>query len=153
VPVFPLALLPRGAADGVMTALMVLSLVATLLVLGVRDWRVVGVTLLWPPGISAIQTANLTLPLGLLIALAWRFRDRRGAPGAGIGVAISAKFFLWPLVPFLAWTRRRIEAALASAIAVGSLALLLPFISLGDYVRLVHNLSNTFDDRSYTLYG
>ena len=153
VPVFPLTLLSRGAADGAWTALVIVSLLATLLVLGVRDWRVVGVTFLWPPVISAIQTANLTLPLGLLIALAWRCRNQRGAPGAAVGVAIAVKFFVWPFLPFLAWKRRWMDAAAASAVAACSLLLLLPFIDLGDYVRLLRDLSNTFDGRSYTLYG
>ena len=153
VPVFPLVPLPPGAADGVWTALVIVSLLATLLVLGVRDWRVVGVTFLWAPVISAIQTANLTLPLGLLLAIAWRFRHGRGTAGVAVGVGIAAKFFLWPFVPLFAALRRRTDAAIALALALGSLLLLLPFISIGDYLRLVHSLSNTFERHSYTLYA
>ena len=40
-------------------------LVARSVVLDVRDWRVYGVTLLWPSVIDAYQTANVTLPLAL----------------------------------------------------------------------------------------
>jgi hypothetical protein len=77
LPAFPLASLSPRAADAVMTAFVIVSFVGALLLLGVRDWRVVGVTFLWPPVISALQAANLTLPLTLLVALIWRFRDRR----------------------------------------------------------------------------
>ncbi len=40
--VAPLAPLPTGLADGVMTALVIASFAAALLVMGVRDWRVFG---------------------------------------------------------------------------------------------------------------
>ena len=34
---------------------------ATLRVVGVRDWRCYGLALLWPPVLSAVQTGNVTL--------------------------------------------------------------------------------------------
>ena len=47
---------------------MLASLVAALWLLNVRDWRIYGVVLLWPAVIEAIQTANASLPLTLLVA-------------------------------------------------------------------------------------
>ena len=77
LPAVPLTALPPEAADWVATAFVLAALVGALWTLGVRDWRVYGVTLLWPPVIDAYQTANVTLPLALLVALIWRYRDRR----------------------------------------------------------------------------
>ena len=151
--VLPFSLLPSELADWAITAVVVASLIAALSVVGVRDWRVFGVVCYWPPVISAVQTANLTLPLCLLAALAWRARDRRIAPGAAVGVAVALKLFLWPLVPWLL-VRRRVQATVvAVAVVVLSLLLITPFVGLVDYVRLLRNLSDTFDGLGYTLYA
>jgi hypothetical protein len=149
----PLALLPAGVADGVMTALVIACFLAALFVMGVRDWRVFGAALLWPSFISAMQTANLTLPLCLLAALVWRYRERRWVAGAALGAALSLKFFLWPLLLWLGALRRWHAVALAVTLAAASLLLILPFESLGDYARLLRNLSDTFDDKGYTPFG
>ena len=151
--VAPLAPLPSGVADGVMTAIVIACFLAALLVMNVRDWRVFGAALLWPSFISAMQTANLTLPLCLLGAIVWRYRDRRWIAGAALGAALSLKFFLWPLLVWLAALRRWHAVALAVTLAAASLLLILPFESLADYARLLRNLSDTFDDKSYTPFG
>ena len=153
LPVVPLTLLPAGVADWVMTALVLASLVGALWVLGIRDWRVYGVTLLWPPVINAYQTANATLPLCLLCAVAWRVRHRTWLPGVVIGAALAIKFFLWPLTIWLAAIGRLRASAASFAIGGASLLLVLPFIAIGTYADLLRNLSNTFDDKSYTIYA
>jgi hypothetical protein len=153
LPVVPLTALPAAAADWVATAIVLATLVAALWVLEVRDWRVYGITLLWPPVIDAYQTANATLPLLLLLALMWRFRDRTTAPGVALGVALAVKFFLWPVVLWLAAVHRMKAAFVAVALVALSLLLLLPVTSLADYVHLLRNLSDTFDGLSYTPYA
>ena len=153
LPVVPLTALPAGAADWVATAFVLATLVAALWILDVRDWRVYGVTLLWPPVIDAYQTANVTLPLVLLVAVAWRCRDRWRLAGAALGVALALKFFLWTLAIWLVATGRRGAALLAVAIGAASLLLLTPFIGISGYVHLVRNLSETFDAHSYTPYA
>jgi hypothetical protein len=153
LPVVPLTALTAGAADWVATAIVLASLVAALWLLEVRDWRIYGITLLWPPVIDAYQTANATLPLALLIALTWRYRDRRLVAGASLGAALAAKFFLWPVAVWLLATGRRWAAAIAVGAGAASLLLLLPFIGLLDYARLIRNLSDTFDGLSYTPYA
>jgi glycosyl transferase family 87 len=150
LPAVPLTLLPRGVAVWVATAFALATLMATLLVLGVRDWRVAGLLLLWPPAIDAYQTANVSAMLALLTALAWRYRDRSVVAGLSLGASIALKFFLWPVVAWYAVTRRVAAAVLAVVVAGASLLLVTPFVSLGDYLRLVDNLSNTFDEKSYT---
>jgi hypothetical protein len=153
LPVVPLTLLPPAAADWVMTFLVLASLVGALWIVGARDWRVYGVTLLWPPVINAYQTANMTLPLCLLCAIAWRARRRTWLPGLVIGAAIAIKFFLWPLTLWLAATGRVRASAASVAVAGASLLLLLPFVGIGTYVELLRNLSDTFDGESYTIYA
>jgi hypothetical protein len=139
-------------------ALMVLLTLAALAipaVLGVRDWRCYGVILLWPPMWNAIQTGNMTLLLGLAAALAWRFRDSRAIPSALIGVTLAAKLFLWPLVVWLAATRRLLTAGLTVAIGLALLALswaAIGFAGLADYPELMRRLQDSVGKDSYTLY-
>ena len=92
---------------------LVLVALAIPYVLDVRDWRCYGLVLLWPPVISAIQTANLTLWLALAAAVTWRYRERVFPAAVAIGLTLAAKFFLWPVVVWLAATRRLASAALA----------------------------------------
>jgi hypothetical protein len=153
LPVVPLTALPADAADWVVSLLVVAALVGALRVFEVRDWRVYGITLLWAPVIDAYQTGNVTLPLVLLLALTWRYRTRVAPAGCALGVALALKFFLWPALLWLAAVRRTRAALVAFALAAASLLLLLPFTSVEDYLRLLHNLSNTFEGLSYTFYA
>ncbi len=153
LPVVALTALPPETAGWVVTFLVLATLVGALWALEVRDWRVYGVTLLWPPVIDAYQTANVTLPLALLVGLTWRYRGNTLVSGAALGVALAVKFFLWPVLLWLAVVRRVRAAVLAVTLAAASLLLLLPFTSLTDYVRLLRNLSDTFDGLSYTTYA
>ena len=125
----PLTTLPLEAAGLlVMTALVAVAL-AIPLVLGVRDWRCYGLVLLWPPMVSAIQTSNPTLVLALAAALAWRFRGRSLRVGTILGLTLAMKFFLWPLVVWLAATRRLMSAVIAGA--AGAVLLLISWAAIG----------------------
>jgi hypothetical protein len=149
----PLTALPPSAADWTVTLVILAMLAGALWTLRVRDWRIYGATLLWPSVIDAYQTANASIPLTLLVALMWRFRDRRVVAGAALGIALAVKFFLWPVVVWLAATRRYAAAAISAVISVASLLLLIPFISIPDYARLLRDLGETFDGLSYTPYA
>ena len=153
LPAVPLTAVSDAAADWIATFFVLACLVGALWMLGVRDWRIYGVTLLWPSVIDAYQTANVTLPLMLLVAIMWRYRDRRAIAGIALGAALALKFFLWPVVLWLVATGRRGAAIIAAAIAVASLVLLLPWIGILDYVRLLRKLGETFDGLSYTPYA
>ena len=150
LPVVPLTALPPGVADWVATALVLAALVGALWLLDIRDWRIYGVVLLWPSVIEAVQTANASLPLTLLVALMWRYRDRAAIAGVALGYGIAIKLFLWPVAVWLALVGRRKAAAVAAVTAAASLLLLLPFTSIGDYVRLLRNLGRTFEHDAYT---
>jgi hypothetical protein len=153
LPVVPLTALPAGAADWVATVLVIAALVAALLLLDVRDWRVYGAVLLWPAVIEAVQTANASLPLTLLVALAWRYRGRATIAGLALGYGVAVKLFLWPVVVWLALVGRARAALVAAVAAAASLLLLLPFIGIADYVRLLRNLGETFEHDAYTIFA
>lgn len=148
------ALLPRGAADGVFTALTLLAVPLTLWVLGVRDWRVYGLVLLWPAVIVTWQTANVTTLLGLAAACAWRWRDRAVVAGAAVAVVVAMKVFLWPLGLWLLATRRFAAAAwaLGVGLAVNVVAwAVLGFDEIGRYLQLMRALDNALGPKAYSL--
>jgi hypothetical protein len=151
--VAPLTLLPPGAADFAAAIASLICFAAALWIVGVRDWRVYGACALWPPVLGEIRTAHFSLVMCLFIAVAWRTRNRAWVPGLAVGAAVALKFFLWPLIPWLAAIRRYRDSALAAALTAISFLLVLPFTSIGDYVRVLRNLGNTFDQDSYSPFG
>ena len=151
--VAPFTLLPAEAADWAVAFVGLACFMLALRLVGVRDWRVYGVAALWPSVIGEIRVSHLTPFLCLLVALAWRARERRLAPGVAVGLACGIKFFLWPLGVWLAATGRRTAAVAAAAIAASSVLLVLPYTGLDEYVRVLLDLGRTFDQESYNLYG
>ena len=156
IAVVPLALLPLSAAEGLVVLGLALAVVATLLAVGVHDWRCYVVAFLWVPVLNAIGLGNITILLGLAAALSWRYRDR-ALPGAtAVGVTLAAKMFLWPLVAWLAATRRARAALLSCAIGAGLLALswaVVGFAGVGDYGDLVRLIQSLSDDDAYSVYA
>jgi len=150
LPVVPLTAIPPGAADWLATAAVLAALLAALWLLEVRDWRIYGVVLLWPSVIEAVQTANASLPLTLLVVLAWRYRAHATLAGVALGYGIAVKLFLWPIAIWFALVGRLRAAAIAGILAAASLLLLLPWTSIPDYVRLLRNLGTTFEHDGYT---
>ena len=73
--------------------------------------------------------------------------------GVTVGVAVALKFFLWPLVFWLAALRRWRDATVAAVLAAATLLLLIPFISIAEYARLLRRLGATFDQDSFTIFG
>lgn len=151
----PLALLPLGLAEAIVIIGLAVGVVATLFVLDVRDWRCYGLAFLWPPVISGIQTGNITILLGLAAALAWRFRARPLPCSLSVGITLAAKFFLWPLVFWLAATRRYIAAALTCVAGTGFLIFswaAIGFAGLADYGSIVRRVQGVVQGDSYTAY-
>jgi glycosyl transferase family 87 len=111
----PFTLLPTVAAGVLATALVAACVPATLLVLGVRDWRCHLIAFLWLPIIAGIQSANLTLPMMLGLALVWRYRDRKIVVALVTGLLVALKLFFWPLLLWLVATRRYRAAAIGAA--------------------------------------
>ena len=149
----PLTILSLQAAGLAVMGVLVLVALAVPWFLGVRDWRCYGLLLMWPPVISAIQTANVTLWFALAAAIAWCCRDRLAPVALGIGLTLAAKFFLWPLVIWMALTRR-VWTAVATCV-VGAVILVLSWSVIGfagfvEYPALLRKLEDTVGGDSYT---
>ena len=114
----PLTVLPTPVAS-MLAALSMLALVGlTLWVLDVRDPRCFAAAALWVPTISGVLLSNLSIPLTLALAVAWRYRDRAGPSGLAIGLAVSAKLLLWPMFVWMIASRRLRAAAVAASIGI-----------------------------------
>jgi len=124
----PLALFSAQTADILVTVLATLAVPAILLLVGVRDWRCIGAALLWMPTASAIHLGTVSIPMALGVALLWRWRDRPARAGVVLGLVIALKLFLWPLVIWLAITKRYRAAAVAAVSTV--LLVLAPWIPI-----------------------
>jgi len=150
----PFTLLPASAAGVVATVLVAAMVPATLLALGVRDWRCHACALLWFPTIFGIQTANVTLPLVLGLALVWRHRDRRIVVALLTGLLVAVKLFFWPVLVWLVATRRYRSAALGAA--ASALLTFVPWAGLGfaglrSYPQLLATVSRNEGPHSYSV--
>lgn len=150
----PLSLIPSHAADVLFTAVNVGCLFGALRLLDVRDWRLYGLVLLWPPVIHAWQNANVTLLLLGGIAAVWRYRRAALISGALVALLVSVKLFVWPLAVWLLATRR--YAALGYALAVGT-ALnvvawsVIGFDQLDRFRHLLSALTHVEERRGYSI--
>jgi hypothetical protein len=149
----PFAALPPHAADILVTVLAALAVPAILGLVGVRDWRCFGASLLWMPTMSAVHLGTVAVVLALGVALVWRWRDHALRAGLVLGLIVALKLFLWPLVLWFAITRR-FEAAI---VAAGSsvVFLLAPWIplrgaGLGSYPHRLSLLSSIEAKRGFS---
>ena len=86
----PLGALDFDLAAALWSVLLVASLIAAVLILGVRDWRVMGVVIGSGPTMRAIcATKMLTPVLVLLLAVIWHWRERWLIAGGVLAVAIA----------------------------------------------------------------
>ena len=159
--VAPLTLLPetvRGSSTPgiVFTLALIACIVGALLALDVRDWRCYPVALLYPVTLENFEYGAIGPALALLVALGWRYRDRVPRASAAIGAAVVLKLFLWPLLVWLAATRRWKTAAGAAGTAV-VLALVswavIGFQGLTDYPSLLRHLSDAEAESSYSAFA
>ena len=153
VLISPFTALSPTHAGAVFSLLLVASIVGTLAILGIRDWRIYGLVALWPAAISSVQAGNVTPILALLLAIAWTARERRFIPGIAIGLCIALKLFLFPMIVWLLATRRWAAAAAAAVLSVATAISMIPFIGLADYAQLMNHLSQTEGPRSLGLIG
>jgi alpha-1,2-mannosyltransferase len=105
LPFVPFSVAPEKAAAVGFLALSVAAVLASVWLLGVRDWRCYGASLLGAPVFGALGVGSIGPFLLLMCALGWRFRNRTVA-GVPLALAAAAKLFLWPLLVWLLVTRR-----------------------------------------------
>ena len=150
----PFTLLPATVSEVLATLLVAATVPATLLVLGVRDWRCHVIAFLWFPTIIGLQTANVTLPLVLGVALAWRYRDHRIVGALATALVVAVKLVFWPLLIWLVATRRYRSAALAAALS--AVFVLVPWAGIGfaglrGYAHMLSGVSGLEGPRSYSV--
>jgi Glycosyltransferase family 87 len=149
----PFAAVPAHAADILVTVLAAFAVPAILALLGVRDWRCLGASLLWMPTVSAIHLGTVTVVLVFGVALAWRWRDHAVRAGLVLGLVVAVKLFLWPLVVWLAITKR--FRATGVAVASAAFLFLVPWIpldgaGLGSYPHRLSLLSSLEAKRGFS---
>ena len=134
--VTPLTVFSVSAASviGVIGSLLVIPVILALA--DVRDWRCYGVALCWSPVFNAVQNVNVSVPIALLVALAWRFRRAWLISGLSIGCAVAAKVFVWPLLIWplavARWRALVTGIVTAAALVLGSWAAI-GFKGFGSY--------------------
>ena len=156
VALLPLAWLPLELAAALTTLLMLALLGLTLRVLDVRDVRCYAAVLLWVPTVGGYLFSNLSIPLALALAVVWRYRDAVWPPAFSLGLAVSAKLVLWPMLVWTMATRRL--AATAWAVVIGVAVTLgawaaIGFDGLGGYPDLLRRLNEIQAENSYSFVG
>lgn len=159
--VVPVTFLPEKVAGSSAPAILVSLLliactVGALFLLGVTDWRCYPVALLYPPTLENVEYGAIGPVLALLVALGWRYRDRNLGAAAAVGFAIALKVFLWPLVIWLAATRRWRAALAAAATALGLVLAswaVAGFRGLTDYPTLLRRLADVEAESSYSAFA
>jgi alpha-1,2-mannosyltransferase len=150
-PFVPFAVMPERMAGLVFLVTSTVGVAVALRMLGVRDWRCFGAALLTIPVFGSLVLGTIGPLLLLLVAAAWRYRDRAVA-GVLIAIAAAAKVFLWPMLIWLVATRR----LRGSAAAGGTLAIILglwaavDFHGLREYPTTLRVLESVQRRRSYS---
>jgi hypothetical protein len=150
----PLHPLSSSAAAIVWTLLSYAMVALALWLLELRDWRCYALAFVFLPTRSSIDLGTIEPLLLLAVGAAWHWRDRALRTAGAVGGAIILKLFLWPLVVWLAVTRRVRAALLAVAFAVGLAAVswaAIGFAGLGDYPGVLRRLANDESTSSYSV--
>jgi hypothetical protein len=150
----PLSALPERHAVTLYMPLSIAAILLAIRLLGVRDWRCYVLVLFFPFVYESLRHGALGSFLLLLLVLLWRYRDRAVVAGAALAFDVVLKLFLWPLVVWLALTRRFRAAAIAVAGSV-CLALLswagIGFAGFTDYLRLLELLADEEAEASFSV--
>jgi alpha-1,2-mannosyltransferase len=150
----PFTLVSPGTGILVVIAASMLALIGTLWALEIRDWRLYLLVFLWWPVANVWQTGNVTLLLGLGLALIWRYRERPLVSGLLSAAIISLKPFVWPVVLWLLFTRRHrsVGWTLVWGIAINAVAwAVVGYGRIGEYVHLSATVTSALKRTGYGL--
>jgi Glycosyltransferase family 87 len=150
----PLRLLPYPVALGVFDALALVAFAFALWIAGVRDWRIYCIACGSFPVVSGLILGQITGLIALGYALAWRYRSRTLVVGLLVGLLIALKLLAWPLIIWLALTRRGRSAAVAAGASVALILLswaVIDFQGLTSFPRLLRLSANSWAPRTYSV--
>ena len=152
----PLTVMPVPVAAALVAAGMIALLLLTLRLLEVRDIRCYAAALLWVPAISGVLLSNLSIPLAFALAVMWRYRDAVWPSAVALGLSVSAKLLLWPMLVWTLATRRLRTFTLG--VVVGVVVTLAAWAAIGfdglsTYPDLLDRLSGLQSHRSYSFVG
>jgi Glycosyltransferase family 87 len=116
----PLGALPFGVAFGIWTGLSVAAFIAALYLVGLRSKLCFALALLSFPLLDNLVLGQLSAFMALGYALVWHYRNRRYLPGVVVAFLIVLKLLAWPLLIWLAVSKRG-HAALAGLLTVAAL--------------------------------
>jgi hypothetical protein len=108
---------------------------------------------MWAPTFNAVQNLNVSLLLTFGLALVWRWRESARRLPVVLGLLVSLKLFLAPLLIWpLSQGRLRVSAA-ASALAVAFVLLpwaIIGFAGLVEYPELLNRVTDRWQADSYS---
>jgi hypothetical protein len=153
LPFVLFGLLPFGAAALVFLGISIAAVVGAVWAAGDRDPLAAPLVLLGSVTIVGLQIGSLNALFLLGLVLAWRWRDRPWALGVLVGVLVTAKLFLLPLLAWLVLSRRYRAAATAAVLSGGLLVLgwLAGPLGFGAYRELLAQLSASEARKGWSL--
>jgi hypothetical protein len=108
------------------------------------------------PTMSGLLHANVSIPFAFAAAVVWRYRNAVWPPAVALGLSVSAKFLLWPLLVWTIATRRLRATVLAVVIGVAVTTVAwaaIGFDGLTGYPALLRKLDEIQAKNSYSLVG
>lgn len=148
------AWLPLIVFEVAYAALQLVSLLISLRLLGVRDWRCYCAAVAGGSTAAALISGNISFFFVIGLALAWRWRNEAWRLAAVTGVLIALKLFLWPLLLWHLARRRRavtVRAGLIAVLLISGSWLVIGFKGFGQYPSLLRDVSAVWTRRSYSL--
>ncbi len=150
----PFALLPFTLSAWLFSLVSIASVPASLRIVGVRDYRCYGVALLSVPFVNSLGLGAISPMLLVGVALVWRYRDRAWIAALALAAVVMLKLFLWPLLLWLAFTRR-LRAALLSVLLMAAVTTaswaVLGFAGLRTYSHVLSILTHLVEGKGYSL--
>jgi hypothetical protein len=152
----PLTTLSRDLASVLAIVGALAAVLVSLAIVGVRDVRCFAAAVITAPVWNVLETANVTALLTLALALVWRYRATTWPLALSLGLAVSAKMFLWPMAVWALATRRYGVVVRTVCVAVAALAVTWAaagFQGVRSYPDLVARLAEIHAERSYSIVG
>jgi hypothetical protein len=152
----PVTKLPAAVAIDLAVILTFACPLLILALVGVRDWRCYTVALAWAPVVNSAVNATVSLPLAVLAAAAWRWRERDTGSGLLLGCAAATKTMMWPLLLWHAavgrWRGACVAAGTAAMLLLGSWAVI-GFEDITYFPDLLRRVTEIEERESYSLSG